>query len=66
VSADEEEEIGTFGPDVTAEAGLERVDPEEVAASMRSAVARLRAQLDDVYNVVAADHPVRPDLHELD
>ena len=51
---------------MTAEAGLERVDPEEVAASMRSAVARLRAQLDDVYNVVAADHPVRPDLHELD
>ena len=65
MSADEEE-IGTFGPDGTAEAGLERVDPEEVAASMRSAVARLRAQLDDVYNVVAADHPVRPDLHELD
>jgi hypothetical protein len=65
VSADEEE-IGTFAPDVTAEVGLERVDPEEVAASMRSAVARLRAQLDDVYNVVAADHPVRPDLSEPD
>jgi hypothetical protein len=65
VSADEEE-IGTFAPDVTPEAGLERVDPEEVAASMRSAVARLRAQLDDVYNVVAADHPVRSDLHEPD
>jgi hypothetical protein len=65
VSADEEE-IGAFTPDVTAEVGLERVDPEEVAASMRSAVARLRAQLDDVYNVVAVDHPVRPDLAEPD
>jgi hypothetical protein len=37
VSADEEE-IGTFAPDVTAEVGLERVDPEEVVRCLMSAL----------------------------
>jgi hypothetical protein len=45
---------GTFEADAIAEVDPAQVDPEEVAASMRSAVSRLRAQFADVYNIASS------------
>ncbi|WP_370949104.1 hypothetical protein AB5J62_16545 [Amycolatopsis sp. cg5] len=53
---EEENSVGRHAP----EGDVDQVDPDEIAANMRSAVARLRGQVTDVYNMVVNDHP-RPE-----
>lgn len=52
---EEETPIGRRAP----QGDVDQVDPDEIAANMRSAVARLRGQVTDVYNMVVNDQ--KPD-----